>query len=121
MELLWQGFLDALRLLVHGDADLFQIMWRSLVISLLATALSGAAGVPMGVLLATTRFPARDWVNTVVNTGMGLPPVVGSHRLSGIPGMSGAAGPFAGIAAGKDGTLYVSGDADGTVLALQPR
>jgi hypothetical protein len=28
-------------------------------------------------------------------------------------------GPFAGIAAGADGTLYVSGDAEGSVLAIR--
>jgi hypothetical protein len=28
-------------------------------------------------------------------------------------------GPFAGITAGVDGTLYVSGDAEGSVLALR--
>jgi hypothetical protein len=28
-------------------------------------------------------------------------------------------GPFAGIAAGSDGTLYVSGDAEGSVLAIR--
>jgi sugar lactone lactonase YvrE len=32
--------------------------------------------------------------------------------------LSGPMGPFAGIAAGADGTLYVSGDADGSVLAI---
>jgi hypothetical protein len=29
-------------------------------------------------------------------------------------------GPFAGITAGSDGTLYVSGDAEGSVLAIRP-
>jgi hypothetical protein len=29
-------------------------------------------------------------------------------------------GPFAGIAAGPNGTLYVSADAEGSVLALRP-
>jgi hypothetical protein len=29
-------------------------------------------------------------------------------------------GPFAGIAAGPDGTIYVSGDAEGSVLAIHP-
>jgi hypothetical protein len=33
---------------------------------------------------------------------------------------SGPTGSFAGIAAGEDGTLYVSGDAEGSVLALIP-
>jgi hypothetical protein len=34
--------------------------------------------------------------------------------------MSGPMGPFAGVAAGADGTLYVSGDAEGSVLAIRP-
>lgn len=39
--------------------------------------------------------------------------------LRGLPPFSGPQGPFAGIAAGPDGTLYVSADADGSVLALR--
>src|SRR5436305_11147967 len=76
MELLWQGLLDALRLIVQGDTELLQITGRSLVISLLATVLSGVVGVPLGVGLAATRFRGRDLINILVNTGMGLPPVV---------------------------------------------
>jgi len=37
-----------------------------------------------------------------------------------MPPFSGPQGPFAGIAAGPDGTLYLSADADGSVLALHP-
>jgi hypothetical protein len=33
--------------------------------------------------------------------------------------MSGPMGPFAAIAAGADGTLYVSADAEGSVLAIR--
>jgi hypothetical protein len=29
-------------------------------------------------------------------------------------------GPFAGLTASADGTLYVSGDAEGSVLAVRP-
>jgi hypothetical protein len=36
-----------------------------------------------------------------------------------MPPFSGPQGPFAGIAAGRDGTLYVSADGDGGVLALR--
>ncbi len=39
--------------------------------------------------------------------------------LKGMPPFSGPQGPFAGIAAGPDGTLYVSADGDGSVLALR--
>ena len=33
-------------------------------------------GVPLGLLLALTRFPGRNLIVAIVNAGMGLPPVV---------------------------------------------
>jgi sugar lactone lactonase YvrE len=50
---------------------------------------------------------------------VGPPPGVEPKPLKGIPPFSGPQGPFAGITAGADGTLYVSADGDGSVLALR--
>lgn len=50
---------------------------------------------------------------------VGAPPGVKAKPLRGMPPFSGPQGPFAGIAAGPDGTLYVSADADGSVLAFR--
>jgi sugar lactone lactonase YvrE len=50
---------------------------------------------------------------------IGAPPGVSPKPLKGMPPFSGPQGPFAGIAAGPDGTLYVSADAEGSVLALR--
>jgi glucose/arabinose dehydrogenase len=55
------------------------------------------------------------------NLPMGAPAGVTPKFLRPFPPLSGSIGPFAGIAAGKDGTLYVSADANGSVLALRPR
>lgn len=54
------------------------------------------------------------------NLPVGAPPGVTPKFLRAIPPLSGPMGPFAGIAAGTDGTLYLSADADGSVLALRP-
>ena len=51
---------------------------------------------------------------------VGPPPGVEPKPLKGMPPFSGPQGPFAGIAAGPDGSLYISADADGSVLALRP-
>jgi len=51
---------------------------------------------------------------------VGAPPGVTPKFLGPIGNMAGPMGPFAGIAAGADGTLYVSGDAEGSVLAIRP-
>ncbi|KUI24018.1 gluconolaconase [Mycobacterium sp. IS-1742] len=51
---------------------------------------------------------------------VGPPPGVEPKPLRGMPPFSGPQGPFAGIAMGRDGTLFVSADGDGSVLALRP-
>ncbi|MGZ4562031.1 MAG: Vgb family protein [Mycobacterium sp.] len=50
---------------------------------------------------------------------VGPPPGVTPKPLKGMPPFSGPQGPFAGITAGPDGTLYISADGDGSVLALR--
>lgn len=50
---------------------------------------------------------------------VGPPPGVTPKPLRGMPPFSGPQGPFAGIAAAADGTLYVSADGDGSVLAVR--
>lgn len=76
MELLWTGLADALALLARADQEVVEIASRSLAVSGLATLLAAALGIPAGVLLAIARFPGRFVLETLVNTGMGLPPVV---------------------------------------------
>jgi tungstate transport system permease protein len=56
--------------------ELFQITLLSLQISGLATGISLLIGLPLGTLLALGRFPGRAILLSLVNTGMGLPPVV---------------------------------------------
>ncbi|HUO36967.1 MAG TPA: SMP-30/gluconolactonase/LRE family protein [Mycobacterium sp.] len=50
---------------------------------------------------------------------VGAPPGVVPKPLRGMPPFSGPQGPFAGITAGPDGTVYVSADGDGSVLAVR--
>ena len=76
MELIWKGFVEAVRLILSGDPDVLQITWLSLQISGGATLLSLLAGIPAGMALALARFPGRGLCVALVNTGMGLPPVV---------------------------------------------
>ena len=50
---------------------------------------------------------------------IGAAPGVVPKPLKGMPPFSGPQGPFAGIAAGPDGTVYVPADAEGSVLAFR--
>ena len=76
MGLILDGVLQAFRLLLAGDPEVWRITLLSLQISATATLLALAVGIPAGTLLALTRFPGRGFVISLVNTGMGLPPVV---------------------------------------------
>jgi tungstate transport system permease protein len=75
MEELGRGIVEALRLLVSGDRDVWQIIWLSLRVSLTATMVSLAVGLPLGCLLGLSRFRGRSLLLGLVHTGMGLPPV----------------------------------------------
>lgn len=76
MGLIADGFLQAGALLAAADAELLGVTWLSLKLSGAATMLSLLAGMPLWTVLALVRFPGRGLVVALVNTGMGLPPVV---------------------------------------------
>ena len=56
--------------------ELAGILGMTLFVSGVAIAISMLLGVPLGIGLALGRFPGRRLLITLVNTGMGLPPVV---------------------------------------------
>ena len=58
------------------NIEILQITLLSLKISAIATGLSLIIGLPFGTLLALGKFPGRSFLLSLVNTGMGLPPVV---------------------------------------------
>jgi tungstate transport system permease protein len=68
--------LSAWQLILNGDATLFAIVRLSLAVSLSAVVLAALVGLPLGALLALTRFPGRSILVVLLNALMGLPPVV---------------------------------------------
>ena len=66
----------AMHLVASGQPELVGIVVLSLKVSLSATLLASAVGLPLGVALAISRFPGRHAVVVLTNALMGLPPVV---------------------------------------------
>ena len=67
---------SALQLLLTGDPALLAIVRLSLAVSLSAVACAALLGIPLGALIALTRFPGRGAAIVTVNAMMGLPPVM---------------------------------------------
>ncbi|MDG2303719.1 MAG: ABC transporter permease [Candidatus Binatia bacterium] len=76
MNDLLSGFAEAIQLLARRDPEVEGIVLRTLFVSGVATLLAMLAGIPLGYVLARKRFPGRTFVLGLVNTGMGMPPVV---------------------------------------------
>lgn len=76
MEMIGQGIIAAFHLLLTGDPEVLKITFLTLKVSGTATFISLLLGLPLGTILALKTFPGRQIILTLVNTGMGLPPVV---------------------------------------------
>jgi tungstate transport system permease protein len=94
MGLIWEGLLQAIRLLFGGSAEVWEITLLSLEISWLATGISLLIGLPLGTGLALGRFRGRRMALSLVNTGMALPPVVVGLIVSIFLWRSGPLGDF---------------------------
>jgi tungstate transport system permease protein len=66
----------ALSELLTADVAVGAITVRTLLVSAAATALAVLAGVPIGYALARRSFRGRTVLLGLINTGMGMPPVV---------------------------------------------
>ena len=64
------------RLVVTADAVLLEIIGLSLSVSLIAVVVACALGFPLGALVAIGHFRGRQAIVIVLNSLMGLPPVV---------------------------------------------
>jgi tungstate transport system permease protein len=76
VDLIWDGTREAFRIIGSGDYSVWEIAVRSILVSGTATAIALLIGITVGALIAFNEFPGRNLAFSLVNTGMGLPPVV---------------------------------------------
>jgi len=76
VDLIWDGLRESIHILRTGDYSLWEITLRSLLISGSAVVISLILGIAVGAAIAFNDFRGRNLVFSLVNTGMGLPPVV---------------------------------------------
>ena len=76
MDLIFEGIYKAFYLLFTLDPEVMGVTLLSLQISGTATLISLLVGISVGTAVALAEFPGRKFVVSLINTGMGLPPVV---------------------------------------------
>ena len=76
MELILEGIFKAFQLLFALNPEVLGITLLSLEVSGAATFISVLIGISSGIVVALNHFPGKRFLVSVVNTGMGLPPVV---------------------------------------------
>jgi tungstate transport system permease protein len=89
-----EAFLLSLQMMLHLDAELLRIVGLSLRVSLTAVVIGSLIGLPLGALLALSRFPGRNACIVVLNACMGLPPVVVGLTVYLLLSRSGPLGPL---------------------------
>lgn len=67
---------QAINLLIEGDTYTLEVMTTSLQVSAVSLAIAIVIGLPLGIALGMTRFGGKGGFLVLVNSAMGLPPVV---------------------------------------------
>ena len=76
MGLLGEAFVEAWRLLITGDHDVYEIALRTVLITGTSTSIATIVGLPVGLFIVLGRFPGQRALVSLANAGMGIPPVV---------------------------------------------
>jgi tungstate transport system permease protein len=94
VDLILQGLGEAVARIVALDPEVREATAAALLVSGVATLLSVVTGIPGGAWLGLSRFRGRELILSLVNTGMGLPPVVVGLFVAVLVWRS---GPFGGL------------------------
>jgi len=94
VDLIWDGLREAIRIIRTGDNSVWSITLRSLLVSGSAVVISLVLGILGGAFLAFKDFRGRNILLSLVNTGMGLPPVAVGLIVAVILWRSGPLGQF---------------------------
>ena len=89
-----ESLLAAVQLLMALDADVWQIIVTSVMISVIAALLAAMLSVPAGVMMAINEFPGKHSLQHLLNTLMAMPTVVIGLLLYGLLSRMGPLGEW---------------------------
>ncbi|WP_020159336.1 MULTISPECIES: ABC transporter permease [Methylobacter] len=88
------AFSAAIGLVFQFDPDVYEIVWTSLKISLIATSFASLLGVLLGIWTAISHFPGKHVLQHLLNTLMAMPTVMIGLIFYGLLSRRGPLGEF---------------------------
>lgn len=88
------AFTTALLLIFRLDPEVYEIVWTSLKITLIATTIAGFLGVFLGIWIAINKFSGKHLLQHILNTLMAMPTVMIGLILYGLLSRRGMLGEF---------------------------
>ena len=76
MGFLWSELRQAVPLIYHGDAYIWNVTWVTLRLALVSTTAATVIGLPFAVTLGLGRFRGRRVLQALANASLALPSVV---------------------------------------------
>jgi tungstate transport system permease protein len=76
MHLLWEVLRRAVPMIFHGNPHLLSVIWFTIQVAAVATALAAVIGIPIGLVIGLGRFRGRTALQLLANASLGLPPVL---------------------------------------------
>jgi len=76
MEDFLTSFKLAFELIITFNPDLYEIIFRTLIVSISALALAAIVAIPLGITISMNKFPLKNLLITIFNTFLAIPPVV---------------------------------------------
>jgi tungstate transport system permease protein len=84
----------AIQLILKFDPKVYEIVWTSLKISLIATAFSGLLGVFLGIWVGIKEFIGKSFIRHALNTLMAMPTVMIGLIFYGLLSRKGPLGEY---------------------------
>jgi tungstate transport system permease protein len=76
VKLVWDEFRDAVPLVFHGNPYLGSIIWFTVQVAVVATAIAALIGLPIALAIGLGRFRGRRVLHVLANAGLAVPPVL---------------------------------------------
>jgi tungstate transport system permease protein len=76
VRLIWDELRAAVPMIFHGNPQLMHIIWFTLQVAFVATAIATVLGLPIGVAIGIGRFRGRRLAQVLANASLVVPPVL---------------------------------------------